>query len=82
MTDSALKIRLKQRWLFKDDNTTYIAEVVQHANGSESATVKVRQVIKGGSGYIRTGQYLYNIYLLTDNRWSYMTGQDRPGTGK
>lgn len=83
MDKSQFKIRLKQRWLFKSDRgttaTAYIAEVTQHSNGSDYATIKIQQVMELCSGlYLTKGQTLYDIWLLSDSNWSYMIGQDKP----
>jgi hypothetical protein len=71
------RIKLKQRWEYRSGGNACIAEVVTHPFPSAPyADLKVKQVL-AGIGFAKN-QIIWSTYLLSDNSWTYLKGQDRP----
>jgi hypothetical protein len=69
------KIRLKQRWLYKNaSGGMIVAQVVRHVRPSASyADMRVKQVI--GDVRQKRGDNMYDMSLLLSADWYFLPGQ-------
>jgi hypothetical protein len=72
-----MKIRLKQRWLYDNGGSAFVAEVIKHRTPSyPCADLRVKQVIKGRLQ--SKGNKIIDELMMGNYSWSYLEGQDSP----